>query len=296
LFCLSWRPPPGACRLRVHPDEFPELLVPRFRPDNEVKQDNEVKHHITTSGPPLHARARRLDGEKLAITKAEFAEMEHLGIIRRSDSPWASPLHIAPKPGGGWRPCSNFQSLNNVTVDNRYPLPHIQEFDGGLVGKSIFSVVDLVPGFHHIPVHADNVCKTAIITPFGLYQFLRMPFGLKNAAQAFQRLMDGVLRGVDFVFVYLWPARPPKNILTTCAKSSACLPPTALSSTHARACLARRSSTTWATSSPPLALRPRPLKLRPSPMCLSVRPRWSCSISSAWSIYINGSCPYSRPS
>jgi hypothetical protein len=85
-------------------DEFPELLVPRFRPDDEVKHSS--KHHITTSGPPLHARARRLHGEKLAIAKAEFTEMERLGIIRRSDSPWASPLHIAPKPGGGWRPCA----------------------------------------------------------------------------------------------------------------------------------------------------------------------------------------------
>ena len=50
---------------------------------------------------------------------------------------------------------------------------------------------------------ADHVPKTAIITPFGLFEFLRMPFGLKNVAQAFQRLMDGILRGIDFVFVYL---------------------------------------------------------------------------------------------
>jgi hypothetical protein len=113
------------------------------------------------------------------------------------------PLHIAPKPGGGWRPCGDFRRLNDVTVDDRYPLPHIQDFNGGLAGKTIFSVVDLVRGFHHIPVKADDVCKTAIITPFGLYEFLRMPFGLKNAAQAFQRLMDGVLRGVYFVFFYL---------------------------------------------------------------------------------------------
>ena len=50
---------------------------------------------------------------------------------------------------------------------------------------------------------AEDVPKTAIITPFGLFEFLRMPFGLKNAAQAFQRLMDGILRDVDFAFVYL---------------------------------------------------------------------------------------------
>jgi len=63
--------------------------------------------------------------------------------------------------------------------------------------------VDLVCGYHQVPMHPLDVPKTAVITPFGLFEFLRMPFGLKNAAQMFQRLMDSVLRDLPFVFVYL---------------------------------------------------------------------------------------------
>ena len=129
--------------------------------------------------------------------------MEQLGIIWRSDSPWASPLHVVPKADGGWRPCGDYRRLNTVTEDDCYPLPHIHDFNGRLAGMTVFSVVDLVRGFHQIPVAPDDVPKTAIITPFGLFEFLRMPFGLKNAAQAFQRLMDGMLRHINFAFVYL---------------------------------------------------------------------------------------------
>ena len=86
---------------------------------------------------------------------------------------------------------------------DKYPVPHIQDFSAQLAGHKVFSKIDLILGYHQIPVASEDVHKSAIITLFGLYEFLRMPFGLKNAAQAFQRLMDTVCQELNFIFVYL---------------------------------------------------------------------------------------------
>ena len=181
-------------------DSYPDVLTPSFTL-KEVKHG--IRHRIPTEGFPVQFRSRRLNPEKLAVAKEELGKLEKLGICYRGKSEWASPLLVTTKPDGGWRVCGDYRQLNSMTPDDTYPVRTLQDFTAELQGKTIFSKIDLLKGYHQIPVADEDICKTAVITPFGLFVFPRTPFGLKNAGQDFQRLMDHIFGDVPHVFVYI---------------------------------------------------------------------------------------------
>ena len=110
---------------------------------------------------------------------------------------------MVEKADSSWQPCGEYRLLNLATKSDLYPQPHMEDLSARLAGMKIFSKLDLRKGYYQVPVAAKDVKKTAVITPFSLFEFRRMPFGLSNAGQSFQHFMDQVLTGIPHVFVYM---------------------------------------------------------------------------------------------
>ena len=103
------------------------------------------------------------------------------------------PLNISHNPQGGWRPCGDYCRLNDVTTPGRYLISHIQNLSAKLSGNNVFSKID--GGYTKCLYHHQQW--------FAVYGYILRSFGLKNAAQAFQHLIDTVFQNVDCVFIYL---------------------------------------------------------------------------------------------
>src|SRR5436853_3847716 len=172
----------------------------------DIGRTNILKHEINTgSNPPVATQAYKSNSVKKLFVEQEIEDMEMRGIIRKSKSPWASPVVVVDKKDSTKRFCVDYRKLNKITKIDRYPLPRIDELLETFRTASWFTTLDLASGYWQVEMNEKEKEKTAFITHKGLYEFNVMPFGLCNAPATFQRLMNYVLQDFlgKFAAVYI---------------------------------------------------------------------------------------------
>ena len=111
------------------------------------------------------------------------------GFIRLSTSLWGAPVLFAKNKDKTLRLCIDYQQLNKVTINNRYPLPRIDDLFDQLRGAQVYSKIDICTGFHQLRVKEIDIPKTTFKTRYGHFEFTVIPFGLTNAPTTFMDLM-----------------------------------------------------------------------------------------------------------
>ncbi|MEM7281681.1 MAG: reverse transcriptase family protein [Pseudomonadota bacterium] len=159
-----------------------------------------VQHEIVTGdAAPIRQRPYRVPMHQRQIIKQHIDEMLKADVIRPSISPWASPVVLVKKKDGKDRFWVDYRKLNNVTKKDVSPLPRIDEILDVLGRARFFSTLDLRAGYWQIPVAPQDREKTAFVTYEGMFEFNKLPFGLCNAPATFQRLMEIVLAGLNWL-------------------------------------------------------------------------------------------------
>lgn len=180
-------------------------------PTDRLGKTTAVTHKIPTiDNIPVRVKQYRYPQIHKREIDTQMRELLNNDIVEPSSSPYNSPLWIVPKKSDAngnnkWRMVIDYRALNEKSVPDAYPLPNIVEILDQLGSAKYFSVFDLASGFHQIGMEKEHAEKTAFSTPYGHYEFKRMPFGLRNAPATFQRLMDAILTGLQGteLFVYL---------------------------------------------------------------------------------------------
>ena len=173
-------------------EEFADVM------QDEPGRTSLMEHRIEAEGAhPVRQSPYRIPYSYRESVQAEMKEMEEKGVIEESMSEWASPMVIVRKKDGSMRLCVDFRRLNEVTHMDAYPMPRVDEMFDRLGSARYLTTLDLSRGYWQVPVAEESRALTAFVTPFGLYQFRVMPFGLNRAPATFQRLMDQVLRGLE---------------------------------------------------------------------------------------------------
>ena len=158
----------------------------------------------TGEASPIRSHPYRIPPVWREEVKQQIDQLLDLGIIRASESPWSSSVVTVKKKDGGIRICVDYRAVNGVTAPDPYLMPFIEDILDTLASAKFLSKIDLNKGFHQIPIREADMEKTAFCTPWGKFQFCRMPFGLRNGPAVFQRLMDKLLhQDLAFSRVYI---------------------------------------------------------------------------------------------
>ncbi|GBC37403.2 uncharacterized protein LOC114968091 [Rhizophagus irregularis DAOM 181602=DAOM 197198] len=154
---------------------------------------------------PISQPPYRCNPKYREFLQGEIKRMESQGLIRKSASPWALTVVIVNRKEGENRLCIDYRKLNAITKADAYPLPRIDDMLESFSNATWFTTLDLASGYWQVAMDPADIEKTAFITPFGLYEFLVMPFGLAYTPGTFQRLMNRILQEYlgKFVAVYL---------------------------------------------------------------------------------------------
>ncbi|XP_076037750.1 uncharacterized protein LOC143023126 [Oratosquilla oratoria] len=162
-------------------------------------------HHdviLEDGARPVRQAPYRLSPQKKRIMEEEVRQLMEQGLVEPSTSPWASPAVLVPKPGGEWRLCVDYRRLNAVTKADPYPLPRIDDLIEEVAAARFLSKLDLMKGYHQIPLTSRASEVSAFVTPQGHFQYKVTPFGMKNSRASFQRLVNWIVEGLPGVKAY----------------------------------------------------------------------------------------------
>ena len=163
-----------------------------------VQHDIEVGDHA-----PIRQHYYRCAPSRTETMKKEVEDMLKMGVIRPSRSQWASPLILVKKPNNEWRPCVDYRQVNQITKGESYPIPRLDDLIDQVGGAAFITTLDLSKGYWQIEMTTRAQEISAFCTPFGQFEFITMPFGLKQAPMTFQRAMNQLLSGLDYATAYL---------------------------------------------------------------------------------------------
>ncbi|POS82548.1 hypothetical protein EPUL_005935, partial [Erysiphe pulchra] len=181
---------------KIYAVEFPSLFNKSLR---RVDKLSKVRHCIDTGNHnPIKLPPRRYSPNQLQAIN-DFCKTHEGSIIQKSQGPWAAPLVLIPKKANSqskstvWRVCVDYRELNKITKKHAHPLPNTYDEIQRAAGHKLYAFLDLENGFWHIRMHKNDREKTAFVTPYGIFEWLVMPFGLCNAPATFQNFMEEVL-------------------------------------------------------------------------------------------------------